>query len=507
MSDTDLRNWVPTTRELLIDGRLVPGEGPSIDGLNPATEQVHATVATASIDQVDQAVAAARRAFPAWAAASPQERSAAIHRLADTFEKHTERLTASIVNEVGTPAGFAEVMQVKLGIVHLRWQAEAALVDRTVQLGEWHDPVLSRSEVAYRPAGVVACITGYNYPINLAVFKFGAALAAGCTAVLLPSPRTPLTTLWMGELFEEAGIPAGVLNVVIGDGPSVGQHLTTHPWVDRVSFTGSDAVGAAIMEQAARGLKGVTLELGGKSPNILLPGIDAAALAKDIHLRWARNGGQGCAALARMLVHESLVDDFLGASKEAFTALKVGDPWDRSVNIGPMIREDHRARVQSFIDNGLADGGHIALSLDTPVPDRGFFVNPVVFTGLLARQPAGAERGVRPGRRRRPLLHRGGGDPAGQRHRLRAGRQHLHARRRARPRPGRPAAVGHGLGQRRRQHAPRRALRRLRPLRRRPGDRRVGHPRVPRAAARAVAAVTGRTSATTRTTRAPEGEP
>ena len=166
-------------------------------------------MATATIEQVDQAVAAARRAFPAWAAASPQERSAAIHRLADTFEKHTERLTASIVNEVGTPAGFAEVMQVKLGITHLRWQAEAALVDRTVQLGEWHDPVLSYSEVGYRPVGVVACITGYNYPINLAVFKFGAALAAGCTAVLLPSPRTPLTTLWMGELFEEAGIPPG----------------------------------------------------------------------------------------------------------------------------------------------------------------------------------------------------------------------------------------------------------------------------------------------------------
>lgn len=381
-TESDLRNWVPTTRDLLIDGRLVPGEGPVIEAINPATEQVAARVATASIDQVDLAVAAARRAFPAWAETSSQQRSAALHSLADVFEKHATRLTASIVNEVGTPAAFAEVMQVKLGITHLRWQAEAALVDRTVQLGEWHDPVLSYSEVAYRPAGVVACVTGYNYPINLAVFKYGAALAAGCTAVLLPSPRTPLTTLWMGELFEEAGIPAGVLNVVIGDGPSVGQQLTTHPGVDRVSFTGSDAVGARIMEQAARGLKGVTLELGGKSPNILLPGVDAAGLARDIHLRWARNGGQGCAALARMLVHESLMEEFLGASKEAFTALKVGDPWDRSVNIGPMIRADHRARVQSFIHNGLADGGEIVLSLDTPVPDTGYFVNPVVFAGL-----------------------------------------------------------------------------------------------------------------------------
>jgi acyl-CoA reductase-like NAD-dependent aldehyde dehydrogenase len=378
---TDLRHWVPAARDLTIDGRGIPGAGPEIEAVNPATEQVTATVATASRAQVDDAVAAARRAFPAWAAASPAERRAALHRLADLMERHSERLAAAIVNEVGTPIAFAEIMQVKLGITHLRWQAEAACVDRTVDLGEWHDPVPTRSEVAYRPVGVVACITGYNYPLNLAIFKFGAALAAGCTVVLLPSPRTPLTTLWLGELFREAEIPAGVINVVLG-GPEVGQHLTSHPLVDRVSFTGSDAVGAKIMEQAAAGLKGVTLELGGKSPNILLPGVDAAGLAKDIHLRWARNGGQGCAALARLLVHESLVDEFLGASKEAFTALKVGDPWDRSVNIGPMIRPDHRARVQSYIDGALADGGEIVLSLDTPVPDRGFFVNPVVIGGL-----------------------------------------------------------------------------------------------------------------------------
>jgi len=380
-ADTDLRHWVPTVRDLTIDGRPVAGAGPEIEAVNPATEQVTATVATAGRAQVDDAVTAARRAFPAWAAASPAERGAALHRLADVMERHSERLAAAIVNEVGTPIAFAEIMQVKLGITHLRWQAEAALVDRTVDLGEWHDPVPTRSEVAYRPVGVVACITGYNYPLNLAIFKFGAALAAGCTAVLLPSPRTPLTTLWLGELFREAEIPAGVLNVVLG-GPEVGQHLTGHPGVDRVSFTGSDAVGAKIMEQAAAGLKGVTLELGGKSPNILLPGVDAAGLAKDIHLRWARNGGQGCAALARLLVHESLVDEFLGASKEAFTALKVGDPWDRSVNIGPMIRPDHRARVQSYIDGALADGGEIVLSLDSPLPDRGYFVNPVVIGGL-----------------------------------------------------------------------------------------------------------------------------
>ncbi len=379
--ETDLREWVPAVRDLTIDGRLVAGEGPQIEAINPATEKVTATVRTATLGQIDQAVEAARRAFPQWAATSPSERSAAIHRLADTMEKHSERLAAAIVNEVGTPIAFAEIMQVKLGISHLRWQAEAALVDRTEHLGPWHDPVLTLSDVAYRPVGVVACITGYNYPLNLAIFKFGAALAAGCTIVLLPSPRTPLTTLWLGELFQEAEIPAGVANVVMG-AADVGQHLSSHPLVDRVSFTGSDMVGAKIMEQAARGLKGVTLELGGKSPNILLPGVDAAGLAKDIHLRWARNGGQGCAALARLLVHDSLLDEFLEASNEAFTALKVGDPWDRGVNIGPMIRPDHRERVQSYIDGALDDGGEILLSLETPVPTQGYFVNPVVIGGL-----------------------------------------------------------------------------------------------------------------------------
>lgn len=377
-----LRDWVPGTRGLTVDGALVAGQGPLIEAVNPATEQVTATVATATTGQVDDAVDAARRAFPRWDASSAAERGAAISRLADVMESHVEELTAAIVNEVGTPVAFAEAMQVRLGISHLRWQAEAALVDRTEQLGAWHDPVLSYSEVAYRPVGVVAGITGYNYPLNLAIFKFGAALAAGCTCVLLPSPRTPLTTLWLGELFAEADIPAGVLNVVIGGGPDVGVHLTTHPGVDRVSFTGSDTVGSRIMEQAAGTLKGVTLELGGKSPNILLPGVDAAGLARDIHLRWARNGGQGCAALARILVHESLLDEFLAASTDAFTALCVGDPWDRDVNIGPMIRPDHRARVQQFIDDGVADGGQVALSLDTPVPEVGYFVNPVVFTGL-----------------------------------------------------------------------------------------------------------------------------
>ena len=338
-----LKHWVPETRTLLIGGKPVEPAGETWDVYNPATEAAIASVGGASSTQVDDAVAAARRAFPAWAGLSGAERSTYIHRLADVLEKAADRLLPSIVNEVGTPVSLAEYLQVKMAVdEHLRWAAEAAKLDRTVHLGEFDKPHPTMSDVVHQPVGVVAAITGYNYPLNLAIFKFGAALAAGCTVVLLPSPRTPLTTLFLGDLIREAGLPAGVMNVIIG-GADVGQQLSSHRGVDRVSFTGSDGVGAKIMEQAAANLTGVTLELGGKSPSIVLPGVDVQKIAVEMHLRWARNGGQGCAALARLLVHDSVYEEFLEAGASAFDQMVVGDPWDRKTNIGPMIRPDHQA--------------------------------------------------------------------------------------------------------------------------------------------------------------------
>jgi acyl-CoA reductase-like NAD-dependent aldehyde dehydrogenase len=377
-----LKDWVPETRSLLVGDREVEPTGETWDVYNPATEQVIATVGGASLDQVDEAVTAAREAFPAWAALSGEERSRYIHRFADVLEKAADRLLPSIVNEVGTPVSLAEYLQVKMAVdEHLRWAAEAAKTDRTLHLGEYDKPVPTMSDVVYEPVGVVAAITGYNYPLNLAIFKFGAALAAGCTVVLLPSPRTPLTTLFLGDLIREAGLPPGVMNVVIG-GADVGKRLSSHPGVDRVSFTGSDGVGAKIMEQAAANLAGVTLELGGKSPNIVLPGVDVQKIAVEMHLRWSRNGGQGCAALARLLVHEAVYDEFLEAGASAFDQMVVGDPWDRATNIGPMIRPDHRARVQGYIDGSIAEGGKKLLEVGKPLPERGWFVNPVLLGNL-----------------------------------------------------------------------------------------------------------------------------
>lgn len=377
-----LKDWVPETRTLLVGDRQVEPAGETWDVYNPATEQVIATVGGASVDQVDEAVAAAREAFPAWSALSGEERSRYIHRFADVLEKAADRLLPSIVNEVGTPVSLAEYLQVRMAVdEHLRWAAEAAKTDRTVHLGEYDKPVPTMSDVVYEPVGVVAAITGYNYPLNLAIFKFGAALAAGCTVVLLPSPRTPLTTLFLGDLIREAGLPPGVMNVVIG-GADVGKRLSSHPGVDRVSFTGSDGVGAKIMEQAAANLAGVTLELGGKSPNIVLPGVDVHKIAVEMHLRWSRNGGQGCAALARLLVHEAVYDEFLEAGASAFDQMVVGDPWDRATNIGPMIRPDHQARVQGYIDGSIAEGGTKLLEVKAPLPERGWFVNPVLLGNL-----------------------------------------------------------------------------------------------------------------------------
>jgi acyl-CoA reductase-like NAD-dependent aldehyde dehydrogenase len=382
------RDWIPGTRDLLIDGQFVSPQGERWPVYNPATEQVIATVGGASAEQVDAAVAAARAAFPGWAALPGEQRSRHIHRLADVLEAAADQLLPSIVNEVGTPVSLASFLQVRMAVQqHLRWAAEAAKTDRIQHLGPWNEPVPTMSDVVLEPVGVVAAITGYNYPLNLAIFKFGAALAAGCTVVLLPSPRTPLTTLLLGELIRQAELPPGVMNVITGNA-DVGRQLSSHPGVDRVSFTGSDTVGAMIMAQAAGSLTGVTLELGGKSPSIVLPDADIGQIAVETHLRWSRNGGQGCAALARLLVHESVYDEFLAASAPAFDQMIVGDPWDPATNIGPMIRPDHQARVRGFIDDSLAAGGRKLLQVTKPLPEKGWFVNPVLLGNLPAEARA-----------------------------------------------------------------------------------------------------------------------
>lgn len=367
-------------RSLTINGRAVEPDGASWEDIDPTTEELLAVVSGASVIQVDDAVDAARQAFPTWSNTSGATRGQHLHRLADAIEARGDELVRSVVTEIGTPISTARKLHLELALSHLRWQADAASLDRTVQLGPWHDPVATVSEVVLRPVGVVAAIAGYNFPLNLAIWKFGAALAAGCTVVLLSSPLAPLTTLLLGQAIREADLPPGVLNVIVGEA-ACGVRLSEHRDVDRLSFTGSDEVGARIMAQAAPTLKRLTLELGGKSPSILFPGIDVAVVARESHMRWSRNGGQACAALTRLLVHESIFDEFIAASHDAFEHIVVGNPWDPATTVGPMVSARHRDRVRGYIDS-IRAGGEIAVAVTSPIPDRGYFVNPVLGVGL-----------------------------------------------------------------------------------------------------------------------------
>jgi len=371
---------VPTLPEnLLIDGQLLPGDGDTVPVLNPATEERLGTVATASPAQVDLAVAAARQAADAgpWPAMEPAERAAAMHRFCDAFERRTGELLATIVAEVGTPVQLAGPLQVDSALRHFRNYADLAGRSLTKDLGPDATPP-SHSEVAYRPAGVAIAVTAYNYPLMLAASKIGAALAAGCTTVLLPSPRTPFSSLILGELAVEADLPPGVVNVLVG-GPEAGATLTRRGDVDRVSFTGSVEVGQAIMRQCVDHLTGVVLELGGKSPAIVLESmpLDQDTVAR-IHLRYMRNAGQGCASPTRILVPESRYEEFIEVSRQIFDQVPVGDPWDPATVVGPLIREAHRQRVEGFVQRALDQGGSVLAGGGRPPLERGYYVNPAL---------------------------------------------------------------------------------------------------------------------------------
>ena len=368
--------------QLTIDGKPVDGAAATIPAFDPATEKEVAAVAGADLAQADAALSAARRAFDdgPWGRSTGEERSLALHRLADVFETHAERLIASIVVECGTPISLADGLQVRTPIKHLRFYAEAASRIPSSVLGAHFDPVPSASVVARRPVGVVSAITAYNYPFLLAISKLGASLAAGCTAVLMPSPRTPLTTLLMGALVREADLPPGVVNVVVG-GNDVAKLLTESRLVDKISFTGSTAVGEQVMRQAATGVKGVMLELGGKSPLVCLPGTELAPIILPIHQRYTRNAGQGCMSPTRLLVHRSQFDEFLELSKAAYDQITVGDPWDARTDVGPLIRPDHRARVERYVEEACALGATVAAGGGRPPLEKGWYTNPALVVG------------------------------------------------------------------------------------------------------------------------------
>lgn len=368
--------------DLWIAGEEVCGDGDIISVENPATGDVFATLRGASGDQVDLAVRAARQAFESGTWSDPEMRSRVLNRLADLIEEQRERLCDLLIEEVGTPANIVGSLQVGVPIALFRYYAALAAVDRSIALGpDGSSTAPSESIVRFLPVGVVAAVTAYNYPLLLLALKVAPALAAGCAIVVLCSPQTPLATLAMGALMRDAGLPPGIISIVVG-GADVGQRLTEHPQVDKVSFTGSVGIGSIVMQQAARSLKGVTLELGGKNAMILMPEYDFASSIEACHIRYLRNAGQGCASPTRLLVHRAKLDAFVEATRAYYATVKTGTPRDPAVLVGPLISEAHRNRVEGYITRALKAGGRIVAGGGRPDMDRGWYVNPTLIAGL-----------------------------------------------------------------------------------------------------------------------------
>jgi betaine-aldehyde dehydrogenase len=313
--------------------------------LNPATEEPLVELASAGVEETDAAIARAKAAFPAWRAVAPVDRARLLRRLATLVEDHHEELSRLESRNVGKPISGARG---EVAMVAQVFHFYAGAVDKFY--GETI-PVAGGVDMTFRePLGVVGLITPWNFPLNIASWKLGPALATGNTVVLKPAELTPLTSMRLGELALEAGIPEGVVNVVVGKGSVVGQRLIEHPDVAKIGFTGSTEVGQLVMQGAASTIKRVTLELGGKSANIVFADADLERAAATAPYAVFDNAGQDCCARSRILVEQSAYDRFAELLVEATRGLKVGDPEDDATEMGPLISAAHRETVASFVD-------------------------------------------------------------------------------------------------------------------------------------------------------------
>ncbi|MGN9810181.1 aldehyde dehydrogenase family protein [Micromonospora sp. BQ11] len=363
--------------DLYLDGRWVAtSDGATLPVHNPATEEVVATVPAGTPADVDRAVAAARAAFDGWAATAPAERAAHLDRLHAALTARADEIGRTIALELGAPLKLATRVQAGLPLTVLRSYVDLAA-------GPPAEETVGNSLVVREPVGVVGAITPWNYPLQQVMAKLAPALAAGCTVVLKPSELTPLVSYLLFDAIDEAGFPPGVVNLVTGTGPVVGEAIAAHPDVDLVSFTGSTATGRRISHLAADRIARVALELGGKSANVVLDDADLVAAVKVGVGNAFLNSGQTCTAWTRMLVHRSRYDEALTLAAKAAQAYRLGDPFDPDTRMGPLVSATQRERVLGHVARGLADGGRlVAGGPDAPVPDRGWFVAPTVIADV-----------------------------------------------------------------------------------------------------------------------------
>ena len=373
----EVSKFVSGSRKLLIDGQWVDAaSGKTFPVYNPATGEVLANVAEGDKEDIDRAVKAARRAFETgpWSKMSPSERGQLIYRLADLIEKNADEFAQLESLDNGKPLTVARAADVPLTIDHFRYMSGWAtkIEGNTIPIpGQYFSYTLRQ------PVGVVGQIIPWNFPLLMAAWKLGAALAVGCTIVLKPAEQTPLSALRLGELILEAGFPAGVVNIIPGYGETAGAALAAHEDVNKIAFTGSTEVGKLIVKAATGNLKKVTLELGGKSPNIILSDMDVQTAIAGASNAIFFNQGEVCSAGSRLYVQKSIFDQVVEGVAEQAKNIKIGPGFDPSTQMGPLVSDEQLARVTGYLQSGASEGAK-ALTGGHRSGERGYFVEPTV---------------------------------------------------------------------------------------------------------------------------------
>ncbi|CAM2945309.1 aldehyde dehydrogenase family protein [Paenibacillus sediminis] len=369
------------TKKMFINGEFVESaSGKTFTTPNPATGETLAVVSEGDAEDIDLAVRAARAAFDEgpWSRMSAAQRSRLMYKLADLMEEHSEALAQLETLDNGKPINETTNADIPLAIEHMRYYAGWAtkIVGQTIPVS---GPFFNYTR--HEPVGVVGQIIPWNFPLLMAMWKLGAALAIGCTVVLKPAEQTPLSALYLAELIQEAGFPEGVINVVPGFGETAGQALVNHPLVNKIAFTGSTEVGKIIMRQAADSLKRVTLELGGKSPNIILPDADMTRAIPGALSGIMFNQGQVCCAGSRLFIQKKSYDNVVADLVSHSQKIRQGPGLSSETQIGPLVSEEQQSRVMRYVEIGQDEGAELLVGGGNPF-DQGYFVSPTIFANV-----------------------------------------------------------------------------------------------------------------------------
>ena len=364
--------------KLFINGQWVKSAGTGmIEVINSTTEEVMGRIPEGTAEDVNAAVAAAKAAFESWSTTPVEERRRYLQLITDKLASKKEEIAALVAAEVGMPLPLATAVQAGMPAMVMGSYAEL--------LGSFQfEETIGKALVVKEPVGVVGCITPWNFPLHQVICKIAPALAAGCTVVLKPSEVAPLTAFVLAEIIEDIGLPAGVFNLVTGYGPVVGEAIAAHPDVDMVSFTGSTRAGKRVSEVAAQTVKKVSLELGGKSANVILDDADFDKAVKSGVGACYFNSGQTCSALTRMLVPRSRYDEAVAIAKKTAEGFTVGDPLGGAAKLGPLVSATQRERVANYIKKGIEEGATLVTG-GAEMPEgltKGYFVRPTVFANV-----------------------------------------------------------------------------------------------------------------------------